>query len=209
MIDLIILDCGHNFSDTWQKRSPVREDGSRFYEYESNRKIGKLVAAELDKLGIRYEWTIRPDDERDMSLEKRVEIANAYSRGNGIKNTFFISLHSNAMGDDRSWKDDIRGWCIYTSQGQTKSDEYATILFEEASKILPKYDMTLRKDMADGDPDYEYAFYVCRHTLSPAVLIEQLFYTSHIDLAFLDSDEGRKVLCDIIVSSIKRIIELK
>ena len=50
----ILIDCGHNHSDTWQKMSPIRKDGTRFYEYQSNRTIGKMLAEELRKLGIAY-----------------------------------------------------------------------------------------------------------------------------------------------------------
>lgn len=206
---LYVLDCGHNYSDTWQKFSPIKEDGTRFYEYESNRKIGALIAEKLDALKIKWCWTIKPEDKRDMSLAKRVEIGNAYARGEGKDKTLFISIHSNALGNGSEWKEKARGWSVYTSPGKTKSDEYATMLFEEASRILPEYGMTLRKDMSDGDPDYEENFYVLNRTICPAVLLEQLFYTSHADLEFLDSDKGREVLADIVVNTIKRIEGLK
>ena len=46
-----------------------------------------------------------------------------------------------------------RGWSAYTTKGETKSDKYATILYEEAENLLPRFNMTVRKDMSDGDPD--------------------------------------------------------
>lgn len=200
-INLIVIDCGHNYSDTNQKRSPIREDGTRFYEYLSNRKIGVMLAKELDKLGIKYVWTIKPDDKRDMTLKKRVEVANAYSRGNGIKNTLFLSLHSDALGNSSEWYESAVGYSIYTSKGTTTSDRYAKIFEEVAREILPKYGKKVRGCKEEN-------FYVIKNTLSPAILLEQLFYTSHSDLSFLDSDEGREVLVRIIVEAIKRIMTL-
>ena len=58
----ILIDCGHNHADTWQKMSPIKPDGTRFYEYMSNRTIGKMLAEELRKLGIAYVNVNNPDD---------------------------------------------------------------------------------------------------------------------------------------------------
>jgi len=68
--------------------------------------------------------------------------------------------------------------------------------------------MTLRKDMSDGDPDYEENFTVIYKTKCPAVLTENLFMDNKTDVAFLMSDEGRNVITDIHVNAIKRICKL-
>lgn len=203
-----LLDFGHA-KKTPGKRSPKRENGERFYEYLSNRKIGALVMSKLDALGISYNLVLDPDVEEDKSLKERVATANEFVKKYGKNNCLFISLHSNACGDGETWKDTARGWCIYTTKGVTKSDKVATAFFEEADKTLPKYGMTTRKQTGDGDPDYEENFYVIYHTICPAILLEQLFFTSRIDLGFLDSALGRDVLSDIIVNGIKRVIEEK
>lgn len=198
-INLIILDCGHNFSDTYQKRSPIRDDGTRFYEYESNRHIGTLVAKELDKLGIRYEWTINPVNKNDMTLRERVYRANEIALRNGKMNTLYLSLHSDAYGDGEYWYDNANGYTVYTSKGKTKSDSYAKVFLDMAKETLPNYGKRIRGHKEED-------FFVLKHTVCPAVLLEQLFYTSHTDLEFLDSSEGRKVLADIIVNAIRRIV---
>ena len=126
----ILIDCGHNYSDTWQKMSPIRKDGTRFYEYMSNRTIGKMLAQELSKLGIAYEYINNPDDANDMPLEKRVSIANNIAKKEGKSNVLYLSLHSDAYGNGNDWYDDIRGYSIYSSKGKTKSDEYAKIFLE-------------------------------------------------------------------------------
>lgn len=196
---VIVIDCGHNYSDTWQKMSPKREDGTRFYEYENNRKIGRLLSMELDKLNIPYVYTIHPDDRNDKSLENRVGIANSIAYKEGKDNVLFISIHSDAYGMGDKWYDDIIGFSIFTSKGETKSDIYGNI-FEKNYK-----------EGLDGISRvrgcYDNNFYVLKHTICPAILLENGFYTSHKDLEFIDSEDGRKKIVDIIVKSIQEIIK--
>lgn len=196
---VIVIDCGHNYSDTWQKMSPKRENGTRFYEYENNRKIGRLLSMELDKLGIPYVYTIHPDDRNDKSLENRVGIANSIAYKEGKDNVLFLSIHSDAYGMADKWYDDIIGFSIFTSKGETKSDIYGNI-FEKNYK-----------EGLDGISRvrgcYDNNFYVLKHTICPAILLENGFYTSHKDLEIIDSDEGRKKIVDIIVKSIQEIIK--
>lgn len=192
----IIIDAGHNFSDTWQKMSPIKEDGTRFYEYQSNRRIARKLSMELDKLGIPYVYTIHPDDRNDMSLQNRVGKANAVAYKEGKDNVLFISLHSDALGMGDKWYD-ANGYSIFTSVGCTKSDSYAKVFEEVAKEKLEPYKKKVRGR-------YEKNFYVLKHTICPAILLEQLFYTNKEDLEFLESDEGIKVLVDIIVEAIQK-----
>lgn len=192
----IIIDAGHNFSDTWQKMSPIKEDGTRFYEYQSNRRIARKLSMELDKLGIPYVYTIHPDDRNDMSLQNRVGKANAVAYKEGKDNVLFISLHSDALGMGDKWYD-VNGYSIFTSVGCTKSDSYAKVFEEVAKEKLEPYKKKVRGR-------YEKNFYVLKHTICPAILLEQLFYTNKEDLEFLESDEGVKVLVDIIVEAIQK-----
>lgn len=195
----IIIDCGHNHSDTWQKFSPVKDDGSRFYEYQSNRLIGQLLASRLDKLGIKYEYTINPNDKKDMTLGERVNIANEIALKEGKNNVLFLSIHSDAYGNGKDWYDDIIGYSIFSSKGKTKSDEYAKIFEKHYRTELPKF----TKCRGHKEED----FFVLRKTICPAILLENGFYTSRKDLEYLDSDEGRNKIVDIIVKSIVEIIE--
>ena len=197
---IIVIDAGHNYSDTWQKMSPKKEDGTRFYEYQSNRRIARKLSMELDKLGIEYTYTIHPDDRNDMSLQNRVGKANAVAYKEGKDNVLFISLHSDALGTAEKWYD-ANGYSIFTSVGDTKSDKYAKV-FEEGEKEK------LEPGKKKGRGLYEKNFYVLKHTICPAILLEQLFYSNEEDLEFLESDEGVKVLVDIIVEAIKRILDM-
>ena len=102
-----------------------------------------------------------------------------------------------------------RGWCIYTTRGKTKSDEYATIFYEEAGKVLSKYGIPLRKDMSDGDVDQEANYTVIYNTICPAVLTENLFMDNKEDCKFLLSEQGRDAIAQLHVNAIKRIINNK
>lgn len=55
----------------------------------------------------------------------------------------------------------------------------------------------VRGDFADGNIDYEEGFHIHKHTSSPAVLTENLFFTNETDLSFLDSKEGKQSIVDL------------
>ena len=60
----------------------------------------------------------------------------------------------------------------------------------------------------DGDPDWEENFYILRHSLCPAVLVEQFFMDNKKALAYLNSDEGKRNLIDVIVGGIEAFCSL-
>ena len=99
------------------------------------------------------------------------------------------------------------GWSCYTCKGQTESDRLADCLYKAAEQILEN--QVIRTDYAhDGDPDWEENFYILRHSLSPAVLVEQFFMDNKKDLAYLISDEGKRNLIDVIVGGIEAFCSL-
>ena len=198
---VILLDNGHA-STTPGKRSPMLEDGSQFFEYEFNRDIVKRIAKRLDVLGIKYHILV-PEVDKDIALSIRANRANNYCKQYGTNNCVFVSVHANAAGNG-DWMN-ARGWSIWTTKGETKADAVATVFYEEAEKLLPNYGMSVRKDMSDGDPDYEANFTVLYKTLCPAVLTENLFMDNKIDVRFLMSNIGRNIITDVHVNAIKRL----
>ena len=198
---VILLDNGHAKS-TAGKRSPKLPDGTQFFEYEFNRDIVKRIANELGKIGIEYKILV-PEEEEDIRLSVRAARANKYCEEYGAGNCFLISVHANA-GSNGEWQSG-RGWSVYTTKGETKSDKYATVFFEEAQKILPNYDMTLRAQWGDGDPDYEENFTIIYMPKCPAILTENLFMDNKTDVKFLMSEEGRNAIAQIHINAIKRI----
>ena len=202
IIMVILLDNGHA-RNTPGKRSP----DSSFFEYEFNQDIVKRIASKLDVWGIKYHILV-PEDNVDIALSTRAMRANQYCTKYGAKNCLFISVHANAAGNGSSWMK-ARGWSIYTTKGKTASDSYATIFYEEATKIIPSLGTKLRADMSDGDPDWEENFTVIYKTKCPAVLTENLFYDNREDLAILKSERGRDAIAQIHVNAIKRICNIK
>lgn len=201
----VLLDNGHA-SSTPGKRQQL-ESGQYFYEYLFNRQIVQKIARKLDELGIPFEIVV-PEVDKDISLTERAARANSFCTKYGTDNCFFISIHSNAYGDGKTFTS-AKGWSVWTTKAQTKSDRYATIVFEEAEKILPKYNMTTRSQMSDGDPDYEENFTVIYKTWCPAILTENLFFTNKEEVMWLMTDEGQEAIADIHVKAIERIINEK
>ncbi len=200
-----ILDNGHG-KDTAGKRSPIWADGSQLFEYEFNRDIVKRLTALLDADGIKYEVLV--PEEHDISLGERCRREHKlFDRYKG--QTVLFSIHANAGGGT--------GWECYTSKGQTKADEIATIMCQKAIETghikvetghaLSLQTFLLRTDQTDGDPDKEANFYILKHSKSPAVLSENLFMDTERDYRFINSNEGRDIITQIHYQTIKEIIQ--
>lgn len=201
----VLLDNGHAKS-TPGKRSPLFEDGKQFFEYEFARDIVKRISNELQKLNINYK-IVTPEVDYDVPLTTRANRVNRYCSKLGKNNCLLISIHANAAGMGDKWMN-ARGWSVWTTKGKTDSDKYADIFYKEAEKILPKYGMTLRRDLSDGDNDYESNFTILYKSKCPAILTENLFQDNKIDCEFLMSEQGREVITQIHVNAIKNILNI-
>jgi N-acetylmuramoyl-L-alanine amidase len=197
---LIILDPGHGI-ETPGKRSPVWEDGRQLFEHEFNLDITQRVRKEIKEIAFVVQTR---EDEHDVSLKNRVQSANgfthtmlAHSKGPWDK-ILFVSIHANAGGG--------KGWEVFTSVGETESDKYATVFYEEMMKEFPN--IRFRKDMADGDPDKESQFYVLRKTSMPAVLTENFFMDTLSDCEIIMSEEGRQKIANAHIEAIRRIVKI-
>jgi len=184
----ILIDNGHG-SDTPGKRSP---DG-RFLEWKYNREIAARVISELTALGLDAELLV--PEETDIPLAERCRRVNAHCKSLGNSEVILISIHCNAAGNGSKWMN-ARGWSVYTSKGNTAADRLADCLCNAAIKYFKE--LRIRTDYSDGDPDFEENFYILRHTLCPAVLVENFFYDNQEDLRFLESEEG-KVLITVVI----------
>lgn len=192
----IILGTAH-LSSTPGKRSP---DG-KFREYAYSRKVCKAVQEELLSRGvdcvIDYEDDDMPGLTSSQELVRRVQIVNEMAKKT---NCLYVSIHVNASAKN-GW-DKATGFSIYTSPGETKSDALATDIFDAAAGVLKPLGKSLRKDMSDGDPDYEENFYVLRKTICPAVLTENFFQNTKNDVEWLESEEGFKTVVTYHVKGI-------
>lgn len=192
----ILIDNGHG-QETLGKRSP---DGL-FREYAWNREIAARLETELRKRD--YDAQRIVTETTDVPLQERSRRVNEICRRVGKDNVIFISIHVNAAAIS-SWNK-ARGWAAYTSKGETRSDKLASCLYKAAETALPA-GIKVRKDMSDGDPDWEENFWVLRKTLCPAVLTENLFMDNRDDLAFLNSESGKQAIIDLHVNGIINFI---
>lgn len=186
---LWILDNGHGGIidgkyQTAGKRSPVWPDGRQLFEGEFNRAIVKRIAKLCDAASMKYH--IIADTEEDKPLTQRTHEANDIylnGKGKGL-NCVYLSIHANAFKQEKA-----DGWVVYTSKGNTISDKFATVFWNECKKKFPNE--RFRTDAWDGDPDYESQFWVLRKTYMPAVLTENFFMTNKKDCDIILSEEGR------------------
>ena len=180
----IFFDNGHG-QFTPGKRSP---DG-QFREWFFNREIATRVTSGLKAQGYDAELLVPESD--DIPLKERVSRINTWCLLHGKHNAILISIHANAAGNGRQWMK-AKGWSCYTTKGKTKSDLLATCLYAEAEKNFPG--RKIRKDLSDGDPDWEENFYLLQKTSCCAVLTESFFYDNIDDLRYLESSEGKAAI---------------
>jgi N-acetylmuramoyl-L-alanine amidase len=198
--NLYIFDNGHGgiidgVYQTAGKRSPIWSDGTQLFEGEFNRSIvDRLMKlcedAKIDCINL-------VDTNIDVPLSTRTSQANEIYR-NTDKPCIYISIHANGFSDEAA-----HGWEVYTSVGETKSDEIAEVLFNKAKAEFPTH--TMRKDTRDGDADKESNFYVLKNTAMPAILSENFFMTNEAECRLLMSDEGRDRIAKIHFEMIKEL----
>ena len=188
---MILMDNGHG-ENTPGKRSP---DGE-FREYLYTREVAQEVQRELVKMGIECELLVR--ESLDVPLSERVRRVNEYCKRYGVKNVVLLSIHVNAAGDGSKWMAG-RGFEVYTSPGNTKSDTLAELVYDEAKVRMPG--MKMRTDLTDGDHDKEARFTMLTQTKCPAALIENFFMDNKEDLDYLQSREGREAIVKTIVNA--------
>lgn len=165
----IILDNGHGgiiegVYQTAGKRSPKWEDGRQLFEGDFNRKVVNKIAQMCELHNIDH--SILVPELTDTSLSTRVKRVNQIHKKTP---SLLVSVHANAGGGT--------GFEVFTSVGQTKSDEYAETMINEIGICLPE--LKLRKDSRDGDKDKEAHFYIIKETVCPAMLIECAFMDTY------------------------------
>ena len=193
----VLIDAGHGI-DTPGKRSP---DGS-FLEYLWNRQIADLVIARLLTKGVDASLVVT--ETNDISLRTRAIRVNRICDQVGTQNVLLISIHSNAAGNGSAWMN-AKGWSCYTSRGKTKSDQVAECLYDAFEAEFQ--DRKIRKDMSDGDRDWEENFYVLQKSKCPAVLLENFFYDNREECAWMLQEETKKRIADAAVKGIIKYIK--
>lgn len=191
---LPIIDFAHG-SDVAGKQSP---DG-RHKEYLWSRKVGKMLAERLKREGFEVAFTNTKDTE--IGLSRRKEIANNLDAPRG-GTKFLLSLHNNAAGMGNEWCA-ARGFEICTTKGQTRSDLFATVIFEQLQEDFPTTDgYKHRTDPSDGDPDKEANFTVLMGNNYWGVLLEWLFQDNPDDVALLEDDSVNRELVESLTKAL-------
>lgn len=193
----ILIDPGHGI-DTPGKRSP---DGL-FREYLWNRQVADLILEGLVSAGIDASLVVT--ETNDVSLRNRVNRVNTICNRLGASNVLLVSIHANAAGNGSAWMN-AKGWSCYTSKGKTKSDQVAECLYDAFEEEFQ--DRKIRKDMSDGDRDWEENFYVLQKSKCPAVLLENFFYDNREECAWMLQEETKKRIASAAVNGIIKYIK--
>lgn len=195
----ILIDNGHGY-DTAGKCSPDHS----LEEWQWTREIAARVVCDLKNKG--YDASLLTPEINDVSLKTRVSRVNKQCDIYGSKNVVLVSIHNNAAGADGKWHE-AQGWSVFVSENKegkvSKGSALLSKLFvEEASKIGRK----VRRPR----PDQYYwvkSLAMTRDTYCPAVLTENYFMDSEVDLDFLLSERGKDECVRIHVDAITRYIE--
>ena len=188
----VLIDAGHGI-DTPGKRSP---DGS-FLEYLWNRQVADLILEGLVSAGIDASLVVT--ETNDVSLKNRVNRVNTICNRLDASNVLLVSIHSNAAGNGSAWMN-AKGWSCYTTPGKTGSDEFAECFYDAFSRAFPERRM--RRDLKDGDSDYEANFYILAKTKCLAVLLENFFYDNREECAWLQLRTTKERIADAIVAGL-------
>lgn len=191
----ILIDNGHG-QDTAGKRSP---DG-RLREYAFAREIAARLEKALQAKGYDAERIVT--EESDIKLSERSRRANAFCRKLGAKNVLLVSIHNNAAGADGQWHN-AKGWSAHISlNASTGSKTLALHLIKAAEAAGLKI-----RRYSPQEPYWRQNLAICRDTLCPAVLTENLFQDNMDDVAWLLSESGKQTITDLHVEGIINYIK--
>ncbi len=193
----ILIDPGHGI-DTPGKRSP---DGL-LLEYLWNRQVADLILEGLVSAGVDASLVVT--ETNDVTLRNRVNRINTICNRVGASNVLLVSVHANAAGNGSAWMN-ARGWSCYTTKGKTKSDQVAECLYDAFEAEFQ--DRKIRKDMSDGDRDWEENFYVLQKSKCPAVLLENFYYDNREECAWMLQEKTKRRIADAAVKGIIKYIK--
>ena len=193
----ILIDPGHGI-DTPSKRSP---DGL-FLEYLWNRQVADLIVEGLVSAGVDASLVVT--ETNDVTLRNRVNRINTICNRVGASNVLLVSVHANAAGNGSAWMN-ASGWSCYTSKGKTRSDQVAECLYDAFEAEFPE--RKIRKDMSDGDRDWEENFYVLAKSKCPAILLENFYYDNREECAWMLQEETKRRIASAAVKGIIKYIK--
>lgn len=191
----ILIDNGHG-SNTPGKRSP---DG-RLLEYQYAREIAARLVRELKASG--YDAELVTPETYDVSLSTRTKRINDICRKVGVSKVLAVSIHNNAAGNGGQWMQ-ARGWSAHVGlNASAKSKQLAGCL----TKAAEAEGIKVRRPLP-GQDYWPQNLAICRDTLCPAVLTENLFQDNKDDVNFLLSEAGKAKIVALHVKGITNYIK--
>ena len=184
----VILGTAHG-SNVAGKCSP---DG-RLREYEYSRRVCRAVRDGLTARGVCCIIDIEADVEP--SLRHRVSHVNRLCREHG--DCLYVSIHCNAAGSDGQWHN-ARGHAVMVAPNASqRSRRLASIIHHGAVA------MGLGGNRCYPPQGYYVqSLAVCRDTVCPAVLTENLFHDNRLDVDYLLSPAGFDAIVNLHINSI-------
>lgn len=191
----ILIDNGHG-ENTPGKCSPDK----RLREYAYAREIARRVEKCLRCKGYDAERIV--EEETDIALSERCKRVNDICKKVGTKNVLLVSIHNNAAGADGKWHE-ARGFSSFVGlNASSKSKMLAQYLWNEAIQQGLKGNRSV-----PAAPYIAQNLAICRNTLCPAVLTENLFQDNKADVDFLLSEEGKEKITATHVNAIVEFIK--
>lgn len=200
----IVVDLGHGgmTKDGVYTTAPAKmhdfKNGEIAYEGVINRQIGELLYHSLSAIeGVNVHLTVSYNDPTDVSLKDRVSFTNRFKPSE----TIFISIHCNAYNGN------ARGFEIFTTKGQNKSDILAEHIAEQVEVLYDELKLPMRYDRSrDGDRDKESDFYVLRNVKCVATLLEVLFFDNKEDYKFLKDVSFRRRFVSAVTKGVRNYL---
>lgn len=183
-----IIDNGHG-CDTPGKCSP---DGLH-REWEWCRRCASAIADRLRRHGVAAHILV--PEQTDVPLRVRVRRANELA--NAYPGAVLLSIHNNAAGSDGLWHG-ASGWSAFVApKASAGSCRLARLLHAEAAaRGLSGNRLTPPEGFWRGN------FAICRDTVCPAVLTENMFQDYREDVAVLSSAAGFGDIVELHVEAV-------
>ena len=189
----ILIDNGHG--EGCVNGSP---DG-KHKEWKWARMFAKRLKGVLIEEGFDADL-ITPED-ANISITKRCARVNQVCNQLGAKNVILLSIHNDASGSSRQWRNPRGFSCRVGLNASNKSKDLATFIVQSA------FDNGIKVNKQNTHQWYwSQNLGICRDTACPAVLVENLFQDNKEDLILLYDEEFLKKLCDSYVTGIKKYI---
>ena len=174
---LVAIDPGHGGEDEGCSRQAVLEK-------DVNLQIAKAVESRLLAMG--YQVMLTRDNDAGLTLEQRVELANASGAD------VYISIHQNASEEQSSAISGIETW-YNEDKGEQGSKRLAQLIHN---------DMILYTEARDRQVIADDTLRVIRDTDMPACLVETGFLSNKKEREKLCTEEYQRRIAEGIVSGI-------